>query len=160
MDELEFKAIKQLLTVCYQCGTCVSSCAAGLVNPEKNIRKFIQNLVNTDDESSLEENDLLWLCASCYQCEDRCPEGIPLTSLLIRLKNMAAAGGWLPAAVRKEIETLVSHGFTFPPLKSIIHRRRRLGLPDLPRPDETEMHILFQASRLDNNAPDPGERKN
>jgi hypothetical protein len=73
---------------------------------------------------------------------------------------MAAAGGWLPAAVRKEIETLVSHGFTYPPLKSMVDRRRRLGLPDLPHPDETEMSILLQVLPPDNNAPDPGERKN
>ena len=73
---------------------------------------------------------------------------------------MAAARGLLPAAIQKEMETLVTHSFTYPPLKSIIDRRKRLGLPDLPRPDETEMHILLQASRLDNSAPDPGERKN
>ena len=44
---------------------------------------------NYELESELEKNDLLWLCTSCYQCEDRCPEGVPLTTLLIRLKNMA-----------------------------------------------------------------------
>jgi ferredoxin len=40
MEELEFKEIKRLLNVCYQCGTCVSSCAGGLVNPEKRIAIF------------------------------------------------------------------------------------------------------------------------
>ena len=174
MEVTDFKEIKRLLSVCYQCGTCVSTCAAGLVNPEKNIRKFIQNLVNTEDEFSLKENDLLWLCATCYQCEDRCPEGIPLASLLIQLKNMAAGRGSLPAAIRKEIETLRAHSFTYPPLKSIVSRRRRLGLPDLPRrgrrprldkadlprPDKTEMHTLMTLTQPDDKSPNSGEQKN
>ena len=146
MEKLEFKEIKRLLNVCYQCGTCVSSCAAGLVNPEKNIRKLIQNLIDAKDESELRNNDLLWLCTSCYQCEDRCPEGIPLTTLLIRLRNMAVERGLIPASVQKEIETLARYSFTYPPAKSMIQRRKRLGLPDLPRPADAEMQTLIHMS--------------
>ena len=148
MKELEFKEIKRLLNVCYQCGTCVSSCAAGLVDPEKNIRKLIQNLINTADESGLGQDDLLWLCTTCYQCEDRCPQGVPLTTLLIRLRNMAVDSGLIPASVIKEIETLAAHSFTYPPAKSIISRRKRLGLPDLPRPADAEMQTLIKLARV------------
>jgi heterodisulfide reductase subunit C len=147
METLEFKEIKRLLNVCYQCGTCVSSCAAGLVNPQKNIRRLIQNLIDTADESELNKNDLLWLCTNCYQCQDRCPEGVPLTTLLIRLRNMAADRGLIPASVQKEIETLAAHSFTYPPAKSIISRRKRLGLPDLPRPAQAEMQTLFDLAQ-------------
>ena len=148
MEALEFKDIKRLLNVCYQCGTCVSSCAAGLVNPQKNIRKLIQNLIDAADESELNKNDLLWLCTNCYQCQDRCPEGVPLTTLLIRLRNMAVDRGAIPAAVQKEIETLAAHSFTYPPAKSIVSRRQRLGLPDLPRPAQAEMQTLFNLVRV------------
>jgi len=147
MQELEFKEIKRLLNVCYQCGTCVSSCAGGLVNPEKNIRKLIQSLIDSADISELRNSDLLWLCTSCYQCEDRCPEGVPLTTLLIRLKNMAADRGLIPDSVQKEIDTLGTQSFTFPPAKSIIARRKRLGLADLPRPAKTEMEALIKLAR-------------
>ena len=148
MEALEFSEIKRLLNVCYQCGTCVSSCAAGLVNPQKNIRKLIQKLIDTADESELNKNDLLWLCTNCYQCQDRCPEGVPLTTLLIRLRNMAVDRGLTPAAVQKEIETLAAHSFTYPPAKSIIARRQRLKLPDLPRPARDEMQTLFDLARV------------
>jgi heterodisulfide reductase subunit C len=139
MEELEFKEIKRLLNVCYQCGTCVSSCAGGLVNPEKNIRKLIQNLIDSADVSELKNNDLLWLCTCCYQCEDR--------TLLIRLKNMAVDRGMIPASVQKEIESLATQSFTFPPAKSIIARRKRLGLADLPRPAKAEMEKLIKLAR-------------
>jgi heterodisulfide reductase subunit C len=144
MEKLEFKEIKRLLNVCYQCGTCASSCAAGLVNPEKNIRRLIQSLINAADESELGQNDLLWLCTNCYQCQDRCPEGVPLTALLIRLKNMAVERDMIPAAVEKEIETLADYGFTYPPAKSMIARRKRLGLPSLPRPAAAELQTLIK----------------
>ncbi len=143
METLDFKEIKRLLNVCYQCGTCVSSCAAALVHPQKNIRKLVQELIRIEDESELGDIDLLWLCTSCYQCEDRCPEGVPLTSLLIQLKNMAARWGSIPASVQKEIECLAAHSFTYPPAKSIVSRRKRLGLPELPRPEEGEMKTLI-----------------
>ncbi len=143
MEKLDFKEIKRLLNVCYQCGTCVSSCAAGLVDPEKNIRRLIQELINTAEETGLKDIELLWFCTTCYQCEDRCPEGVPLTTLLIRLKNMAADMDFIPASVQKEIETIADHSFAYPPSKSMLTRRRRLGLPELPRPVETEMMTLI-----------------
>ena len=146
-EAFDFNKIKRLLNVCYQCGTCVSSCAGGLVNPQKNLRRLIQNLINAADESELKSSDLLWLCTSCYQCEDRCPEGVPLTTLLIELKNMAVERGLIPDFVQKEIETLATHGFTFPPAKSIMSRRKRLGLPDLPRPATAEMRSLIDMAK-------------
>jgi heterodisulfide reductase subunit C len=148
MEELKFKDIQRLLNVCYQCGTCVSSCAGGLVNPEKNIRRLIQNLIDSPDIFELKNSDLLWLCTTCYQCEDRCPEGVPLTTLLIRLKNMAVDRGLIPASVQKEIETLGAHSFAFPPAKSIMARRKQLGLPGLPQPAKAEMETLINLACL------------
>ena len=147
MEKLEIEEIRRLLNVCYQCGTCVSTCAAGMVNPAKNIRKLIQHILGSRNFIPLEEGDLLWACATCYQCEDRCPEGVPLTTLLVHLRNLAAEKGLIPTSVQKEIESLAACGFTFPPLKSILSRRKKLGLPDLPRPDELEMRTLINLTR-------------
>ena len=154
MQPLEIEEIKRLLNVCYQCGTCVSTCAAGMVNPAKNDRKLVERIANATTGKFSEENDLLWFCTTCYQCEDRCPEGVPLTSLLLQMRNMAVARGALPAAVQKEIDTLTEHGFTLPPLKSILSRRRKLGLPDLPLPDMLELVTLIQLSRPHRPLPD------
>ena len=61
---------------------------------------------------------------------------------------MAAEMDSAPAAVQKEMETLAAHSFTYPPAKSIIARRQRLGLPDLPRPAQAEMQALFDLARV------------
>ena len=31
----------------------------------------------------------MWLCSICYQCQVRCPRGIPLTDAITKLKQMA-----------------------------------------------------------------------
>jgi heterodisulfide reductase subunit C len=113
------------------------------VNPRKNLRLLVQELLAAKDRLPAAAGDLLWLCTTCYQCEDRCPEGIPLATLLIKVKNMAADQGLVPEAIRQEIEALLATGFTFPPVKGILARRKKLGLPDLPLPDDHEMQALF-----------------
>jgi heterodisulfide reductase subunit C len=147
MQPMKIEEIKRLLNVCYQCGTCVSTCAAGMVNQAKNIRKLVEHITHPSGDILPEENELLWFCSTCYQCEDRCPEGVPLTTLLLQLRNMAAEKGALPAAVRREIDALSDCGFTAPPLNSMLSRRRKLGLPDLPRPDRPEMDTLIDLTR-------------
>ena len=158
MEPLSIEEIKRMLHVCYQCGTCASSCAAGMVNQAKNIRKLVQHIVSAPDAGFSEENDLLWFCATCYQCEDRCPEGVPLTTLLIQLRNMAAEKGSIPTFIQKEIDALRDNGFTYPPLESMLSRRRKLGLPDLPRPDGAEMETLLNLTRPQKPLSGEGER--
>jgi heterodisulfide reductase subunit B len=148
MKKYAFKQIRHLLEVCYQCGTCTASCAVGLVNAEKNIRSLIQKVINATDDSILDEDNLLWLCMTCYQCEDRCPQGIPLATLLVELKNIAAKKGWIPSSVQKEMQTIAEHGFTFPPVRSILLRREKLGLPDLPELDQDEIRTLINITDL------------
>ena len=143
LPNCSLETIQEQLQVCFQCGTCVTSCGPGLVKPGKNLRLLVQELLAAKNALPAAAGDLLWLCTTCYQCEDRCPEGIPLATLLIRIKNMAADQGLLPEAVRKEINALLATGFTFPPLKGILARRKKLGLPDLPLPDDQEMQALF-----------------
>jgi hypothetical protein len=57
---------------------------------------------------------------------------------------MAVEKGVFPTSIRKEIETLTVHSFTYPPVKSILSRRRRLGLPELPRPADAEVQTLIK----------------
>lgn len=35
----------------------------------------------------------MWLCSLCYQCQVRCPRGIPLTDTITRLKQSALERG-------------------------------------------------------------------
>ncbi|MFW9856879.1 MAG: 4Fe-4S dicluster domain-containing protein, partial [Candidatus Thorarchaeota archaeon] len=133
----DINEIKNQLQVCFSCGTCSGSCPIFRVNPEKNPRRFIRAVLDSSnsDISVLENFEPLWLCTTCYACEDRCPQGINITTMLVKLKNIAARHGYVPESVKAELETIIANGTTSPPGKSILMRRKKLSLPDLPQPD-------------------------
>jgi hypothetical protein len=72
---------------------------------------------------------------------------------------MAVEEGIIPTSIRKEIETLTVHSFTYPPAKSIVSRRRRLALPELPRPDNSEIQTLIKLARSSDEATNSEESR-
>ena len=75
------------LSTCIQCGTCTASCpsaAAMDITPRKMWRMVQLGMV--DD---VLHSKTMWLCSICYQCQVRCPRGIPLTETIAKLKQLA-----------------------------------------------------------------------
>lgn len=76
---------------CIQCGTCTASCPAAHamdISPRKMWR-----LVQLGLTDEVLRSKTMWLCSICYQCQVRCPRGIPLTDTITRLKEMALERG-------------------------------------------------------------------
>ncbi len=77
----------QQLRTCIQCGTCTASCPSASamdITPRKMWRMVQLGLV--DD---VLRSKTMWLCSICYQCQVRCPRGIPLTETIAKLKQLA-----------------------------------------------------------------------
>lgn len=77
----------RLLRRCIQCGTCTASCPAAHamdVSPRQMWR-----MVQLGLEEEVLRSKTMWLCSLCYQCQVRCPRGIPLTDTITRLKETA-----------------------------------------------------------------------
>jgi len=80
------------IRACINCGTCTGSCPSGrrtAYRTRSAIRKAL-----TGDESVLEDIDI-WLCSTCYYCYERCPRDIPVTDLIIKLRNIAVEEGYI-----------------------------------------------------------------
>ena len=80
-------AAGQQLSTCIQCGTCTASCpsaAAMDITPRKMWRMVQLGLVD-----EVLHSKSMWLCSICYQCQARCPRGIPLTETIAKLKQLA-----------------------------------------------------------------------
>jgi heterodisulfide reductase subunit C len=76
---------------CIQCGTCTASCPAVHamdLSPRRMWRMVQMGL--TDEVLS---SKTMWLCSMCYQCQVRCPRGIPITETITRLKELALDRG-------------------------------------------------------------------
>lgn len=82
-------------SVCFGCRNCTSVCPVvvnyedpgdriGLL-PHQIMSCLGLGLVDTASRSKM-----LWDCATCYQCEEHCPQGVRITEVFYALKNRAA----------------------------------------------------------------------
>ena len=96
------------ITKCFACGTCAAGCPVTNVDEEYNCRKIIrQVLLGMRDE--VLRSPLIWLCALCYRCTARCPQGVNFTDVMRALRFLAVRDGVAPpdmAAGSDEIERL------------------------------------------------------
>lgn len=80
----------ELIRSCFQCGTCTGSCPSGrrtALRTRAVIRKALIGL-----EQVLDDPDI-WLCSTCYTCFERCPRQVPVTDIIIKLRNLATQKG-------------------------------------------------------------------
>jgi len=81
----------RLVHRCIQCGTCTASCPASAamdISPRQMWRMVQLGLVD-----EVLHSKTMWLCSLCYQCQVRCPRGIPLTETITHLKQTAMKQG-------------------------------------------------------------------
>ena len=72
---------------CIQCGSCTGSCPVSYtmdITPREIIALF-----RARDLESILSSRTIWICASCYACTVRCPQGVQVTDILYALKRMA-----------------------------------------------------------------------
>jgi heterodisulfide reductase subunit C len=75
------------IKTCLQCGTCSGSCPLSYlmdITPRELIALF-----RAGDIDSIIKSRTIWVCASCYSCQSRCPASIKVTDIIYTLKRMA-----------------------------------------------------------------------
>jgi heterodisulfide reductase subunit C len=65
---------------CIQCGTCVSVCPVEMVGGHA-IVSFLADPDTTDYS--------VWLCTSCWRCQEACPEGVDIYGLMMEQRRAA-----------------------------------------------------------------------
>jgi len=98
---------------CIQCGTCVASCpaASGMDLSPRRMWRMVQ--LGLTEEAL--RSKTMWLCSTCYQCQVRCPRGLPLTEMIARLKRLSMERGFVqgrgsPAFYRTFADTVSRYG--------------------------------------------------
>jgi heterodisulfide reductase subunit C len=94
------------------------------------------------------EDEKIWLCCTCNVCEDRCPQKIPISDLLVALRNSAARRGNIPYRLTVAIELLAKTGRSM-----IVHQldemRSHHGLEPLPPAPVDEIRDILRNTGLD-----------
>ncbi len=71
---------------CYQCGVCTATCPWGSVR-EQPIS--VRTLMRQAQLGIFSENEGLWLCTACAQCEPYCPRGVPIVEVFRAMRYLA-----------------------------------------------------------------------
>ncbi len=129
-DEITSRLGGETLTLCYQCGTCASSCPVAKITERFNPREVIRlSLLGEKDE--VLSTDAIWLCCSCYNCQERCPQKVEIADVIYALRNIAFREGHIPNIYSEFASTILNNGRIATVSKFVEKKRPALGLPPL-----------------------------
>jgi len=113
---------------CMQCGMCTGSCPSGR-HTSLNVRKLVRHAMRSQDV--LEDNEL-WMCTTCYNCQERCPRRIDIVDAILRIRSIAAHMGIMLPEHQQVIKLLLEYGHAVPIDEMNMKKREELGLERLP----------------------------
>ena len=111
LDEIAAVPGGERLKTCIQCGTCGGSCPSGPDMDYTPREIFAMAMAGLRDE--VLKANTFWFCVSCYYCTVRCPQNIPITDIMYRLKRMAIQAGYFEASITDFSETFVGQVETY-----------------------------------------------
>lgn len=141
------------LAVCYQCATCSGACPSGRRTPyliRKLVRKALMGL-----KEDVISDDAIWMCTTCYACQERCPRDVKIVEIVKAVRNVAAHEGYMALAHKKTGSFVAKTGHAVPINDKVKALRAEIGLPEVPPTtisDETaleEVQTLIKATKFD-----------
>jgi len=130
---------------CYLCGTCSSGCPIAEVADFAPHQIIHMTLIGMKDQVLNSDTlNSVWLCSTCYNCLERCPQGVKVTEILYILKSMAfETTGRLPKGVKTLTEMMISQGRTAEITDMQEDERDDLELPPAPEVNVEDIKKLL-----------------
>lgn len=125
---------------CNQCGKCSSGCPAARFLDLRPRR--VVAMAQFDLFEEILKSNVVWECAQCLQCTERCPRDVTPFDLIIALQNLAVREGFpYPEGLTKMLTSVKRNGHIQMPLEIVdrefeIYDRESLGLPQARRPKD------------------------
>lgn len=133
--------------LCYQCGTCTATCPIARFTEVFRPNKII-HMAKLGIRDVIKE-DAVWLCSVCYNCVEKCPQGVNITEVIRSLKNRAALEGCVPSYFKSLADNILKTGFAYIIPGSRLKSRDIRGLPPLPKTNFEDLKKLADANHLD-----------
>jgi len=134
---------------CYQCIKCTSGCPSMKMlelKPHEIVALakagFIEELVNSG---------IIWTCATCLKCKERCPQEVAPVDLLLALRNLAVEmEAKVPESYLRQVSTVLETGFIQKPQETVTRKlekvnREKLRLPKVSEPNEKFKSAFLRA---------------
>jgi len=126
---------------CFSCGTCTAGCPVREVTDRYNPRKIIRMALLGMKKEVL-SSQFIWLCSSCYTFFERCPQDVKIPELMNAIKNIAVREGYLPPAMKIQLDLLSSFGRLLEITDFENEKRKESNLPPVQGKTEDIKKIL------------------
>jgi heterodisulfide reductase subunit C len=120
----------ETLRACIQCGTCSGSCPSGRTTSFRTRKIFRLSQLNLKNE--IINSDDLWVCTTCYTCQERCPRNVKTTDLIRIIRNLAVKNGNIHKNHQAVSGYLIKTGHAVPINEETQKLRKTLHLKELP----------------------------
>lgn len=144
-----------LLSRCFQCGTCTAGCPVREVDERYNPRRILR-MVQLGLRDEVLRSDFVWLCSSCFNCQERCPQGVSIAELMTVLKNIALAQGVRHPGFTMQAQLIAKQGRLYEVEDFDNKKRKKQKLPPIQMDTETAPRI-FRLLGLEQYLPSPEE---
>ena len=115
---------------CFQCGTCSGSCPSGRRTPYK-VRQIVRKCLLGLKEEVITD-DALWMCTTCYTCQERCLRSVKIVEIIKKARNIAAHAGYMAKPHKMTGVFVMNTGHGVPINDATKELRKKIGLPEIP----------------------------
>jgi heterodisulfide reductase subunit C len=145
-DEIiKMRGDKKILD-CIQCGVCSGSCPVDFAmdySPMQIIR-----MAQLGIKETIFSSNTIWICATCYCCSDRCPQGIDVGDMMTTLRNLAIKNGHIRTLFETMGSTIIKFGRIWDKPEFINELRIDVGLDPITTITPEELAKLIQHTNV------------
>ncbi len=131
---------------CFQCGTCSGSCPSGRRTPYK-VRQIVRKCLLGLKEEVITD-DALWMCTTCYTCQERCLRSVKIVEIIKKARNIAAHAGYMAKPHKMTGVFVINTGHAVPINDAAKVLRAKIGLPELPPTTHSYPEALEEVQKL------------
>jgi heterodisulfide reductase subunit C len=130
----------ETLEHCFQCGTCSGGCPSGRRTPYR-VRQIVRKCLMGLKEEVISD-PALWMCTTCYTCQERCPREIKIVEIIKKARNIAAENGYMSANHKATGANVIKTGHGVPINDATKELRKRVGLSEVPPTTHADAQAL------------------
>ena len=131
---------------CFQCGTCSGSCPSGRRTPYK-VRQIVRKCLLGLKEEVITD-DALWMCTTCYTCQERCLRSVKIVEIIKKARNVAAHAGYMAKPHKMTGVFVINTGHGVPINDAAKALRTKIGLSEVPATTHADAGALEEVQKL------------
>jgi heterodisulfide reductase subunit C len=131
---------------CFQCGTCSGSCPSGRRTPYK-VRQIVRKCLLGLKEEVITD-DALWMCTTCYTCQERCLRSVKIVDIIKKARNIAAHAGYMAKPHKMTGVFVMNTGHGVPINDATKALRTKIGLSEIPPTTHAFPEALAEVQKI------------